>query len=135
MRELHKVVVHYRDGALLRGHTRFFFHEQDRVEITDLEDVTHNVDLCKVKAVFFVREFSGDPDYGERKAFSQDSPVFGDSVRIVFSDGEMLLGRAMGYRPEEKGFYLQPADPKSNNRMVFVPAASLDRIEVGELKW
>jgi hypothetical protein len=135
MRELHKVVVHYRDGTLMRGHTRFFFHEQDHVEITDLDDTSHDVHLAQVKAVFFVREFAGDPEYGERKEFFQDSPVFGDSVRIEFSDGEMLLGRAMGYRPEEKGFYLQPADPKSNNLMVFVPASSLQRIEAGELKW
>ncbi len=135
MRKLHKVVVHYQDGTLLRGHTRYFFHEQDRVEVTDLEDRIHKVDLARVKAVFFVRDFTGDPDYGERKEFAPDSPVFGDGVRIVFADGEMLLGRALGYRPEEKGFYLQPADPKSNNRMIFVPASALQEIQVGELRW
>jgi hypothetical protein len=135
MRELHKVVVHYQDGTLLRGHTRFFFHEQDRVEVIDLEEQTHSVDLALVKAVFFVRDFTGNPEYGERKEFATDSPVFGDSVRIVFADGEMLLGRALGYRPEEKGFYLQPADPKSNNRVIFVPATALKEVKVGELRW
>lgn len=135
MRELHKVVVHFRDGTLLQGHTRYFFHEQDRVEVTDREDGLHEIDLARVKAVFFVRNFQGDPDYGERKEFTSDSPTFGDGVRIVFADGEMLLGRALGYRPEEKGFYLQPADPKSNNRMIFVPASALTEIQVGELRW
>jgi hypothetical protein len=135
MRELHKVVVHYQDGTLLRGHTRFFFHEQERVEVTDLEDQVHPVELRHIKAVFFVRDFAGDPDYGERKEFTPDSPVFGDSVRIVFADGEALIGRALGYRPEEKGFFLQPADPKSNNRMIFVPAGALKEIQVGELSW
>jgi hypothetical protein len=135
MRELQKVVVHYQDGTLLRGHTRFFFHEQDHVEVTPQDGETCNVDLKRVKAVFFVKDFQGDPSYGERKEFAADSPTFGDGVRIVFADGEILLGRAMGYRPEEKGFYLQPADPRSNNKMIFVPVGALQEIQVGELRW
>ena len=91
MRELHKVVVHYQDGTLLRGRTRFFFHEQDRVEVTDLEARIHAVDLARVKAVFFVREFTGDPEYEERKEFAPDSPVFGDGVRTLFADGGLRL--------------------------------------------
>jgi hypothetical protein len=135
MREPHKVVVHYLDNTLVRGHARFFFHEQEQAEMTDLDGKACNVDLAQVKAVFFVKDFQGDPDYGERKEFTPDSPVFGEKIRVVFVDGEVLLGRAMGYRPEEKGFYLQPADPRSNNRMVFVPVSSLREIQVGALRW
>ena len=135
MREPQKVVVHYLDKTLLLGHTRFFFHEQDQIEVTDLDGKMHAVDLGRLKAVFFVKDFEGDSSHSETHQFVSDSPVFGDRIRIIFSDGEILLGRALGYRPEEKGFYLQPADPESNNRMVFVPMKALKEIQVGELRW
>lgn len=135
MREPQKVVVHYLDKRLLLGHTRFFFHEQDRIEVTDRDDRTHTVELDQLKAVFFVREFEGDSSHSDGHAFVDNSPVFGERIRIVFADGETLHGRALGYRPEEKGFYLQPADPESNNRMIFVPTKALKEIQVGELRW
>ena len=101
--------------------------------LTDLDGNRKVIDLNRVKAVFFVKRFEGDPDYGERKEFSDDSPTFGQKIRIVFVDGEVLLGRAMGYRPEEKGFYFKPADPRSNNDVVFVPVGALQEVLIGDL--
>ena len=121
MRKTQKIVVHYLDRALERGHARFFFHVQDQTEMTDLDGNRKVIDLKRVKAVFFVKAFEGNPEYGERKEFADDSPTFGQKIQIVFVDGEILLGRAMGYRPEEKGFYFKPADPRSNNEVIFVP--------------
>jgi hypothetical protein len=133
MRKEQKIVVHYLDKRLERGYARFFFHVQDQVPMTDLDGNEKPLDLKQVKAVFFVKEFAGNPDYGERKEFGGDSPTFGLKIRIEFIDGEVLLGRAMGYRPEEKGFYFKPADPRSNNEVVFVPVGALKQVTVGEL--
>lgn len=135
MREPQKVVVHYLDKRLLLGHARFFFHEQDRIEVTDQDGQEHSVELEQLKAVFFVKDFAGDSSRKEPKEFGENSPSFGDRIRVTFSDGETLDGRALGYRPEEKGFYLQPADPESNNRMIFVPVKALKQIQVGEIRW
>lgn len=134
MRAEQKIVVHYLDRTLVRGHARFFFHMQDRMEMTDLEGRPHQVDLHRVKAIFFVRRFEGNPGYPERQAFADGSPVFGQKIRIVFTDGEVLLGRAMGYRPEEKGFYFKPADPGSNNEVIFVPVTALREVQAGEIE-
>jgi hypothetical protein len=134
MRNAQKIVVHFLDRTLLRGHARFFFHVQDRMEMTDLDGAMHVVDLNRVKAVFFVRRFEGDPGYPERREFGEGSPVFGQRIRIVFRDGEEMLGRAMGYRPEEKGFYFKPADPRSNNEIIFVPVTALREVQAGEIE-
>ena len=133
MRKPQKVVVHHLDKTLKRGHARFFFHIQDVMEMTDLEGNNHHIDLSTVKAIFFVKDFDGDPSYGERKEFKGDSPVFGQRIEFTFIDGEMMLGRAMGYRPEEKGFFFKSADPKSNNEVIFVPVSALKQVQVGEL--
>jgi len=134
MREPQKVVVHYLDKRLERGHARFFFHVQDLMERTAVDGTTHKIDLAEVKAIFFVKEFKGDPSYGERKEFAEDSPVFGQRIEITFVDDEILLGKAMGYRPEEKGFYFKPADPRSNNEVVFVPVSALKEVKIGDVE-
>lgn len=134
MREPQKVILHYLDKTLLPGHARFFFRDQQRIDVTDLDGRLHTVDLDRLKAVFFVKDFEGDSNHAESRRFVGNSPVFGEPIRIVFSDGEILLGRALGYRPEERGFYVQPADPHSNNRMVFVPVKAVREIQVGEIR-
>jgi hypothetical protein len=130
MRAPHKVVVHFLDGRLLRGYTRFFFRGQESIRLVDLRRRAVRVPLGEIKAVFFVRRLRGRKDYHEAKRFTPRSPRFGHRVEIVFRDGEVLRGRALNYRPEENGFYLKPSDPESNNEMVFVPLSALRRVKV-----
>lgn len=130
MRQTQKVVIHYLDGRLLRGYSKFFFHGQSHVRIQNLRRRTVRVPLEEVKAVFFVRRLRGRRDYHEEKRFTTGSPRFGRRVEIRFRDGEVLRGRALDYRPEDSGFYLKPSDPESNNEMVFVPLTALRRVKV-----
>jgi len=130
MREPQKIVIHYLDGRLLRGYGKFFFSGQDSLRILDLKRRPVRVPLAEVKAVFFVRKLRGRRDYHETKRFSSRSPMFGRKVEIRFRDGEVLRGRALDYRPEDRGFYLKPSDPGSNNEMVFVPVTALKRVKV-----
>ena len=44
----------------------------------------------------------------------------GRKVAVTFHDGEILLGSTLGYRGEGNGFFVHPADPRSNNLRVFV---------------
>ncbi|MCI0465381.1 MAG: hypothetical protein L0Z62_51330 [Gemmataceae bacterium] len=130
MRQPQRVVIHYLDGRLLRGYSKFFFRGQDSVRVLDLRRRTVRVPLGEIKAVFFVRRLRGRTDYHEAKRFTTASPRFGRKVEIRFRDGEVLRGRALDYRPEESGFYLKPSDPQSNNEMVFVPVSALRRVKV-----
>jgi hypothetical protein len=124
------VVVHYLDGRLLRGHSKFFFRGQNTVRVVDLRRRIVRVPLNEVKAIFFVRRLKGRKDYHEKKSFTSSSPRFGRKVEVQFLDGEVLRGSSLDYRTDEQGFYLKPSDPESNNEMVFIPLAALKRVRV-----
>ncbi|MEE9219350.1 MAG: hypothetical protein V3U98_09830 [Acidobacteriota bacterium] len=130
MRKTQKVVIHYLDGRLLRGRSKFFFRGQENVRVVNLRGRTVCVPLEEVKAIFFVQRLRGRKDYHEIKRFTAASPQFGRQIEIQFLDGEVLKGRTLDYKPEERGFYLKPSDPASNNEMVFVPLTALKRIKV-----
>jgi hypothetical protein len=80
--------------------------------------------LSRLKALFFVREFAGDPTRVERTEFAGAHQ--GRRVEVAFEDGEVLRGTTLAYRNDGHGFFAQPADTGSNNMRVFVtPAATV----------
>jgi len=133
VRQPQKIVVHFLDHTLLKGHARFFFHHQMHLLMETLQGEERLVPFSDVKAVFFVKSFTGDRRRHESKRFGPTSPRFGETVHVTFLDGEILLGRAVGYRPEDRGFYLKPADPDSNNEMIYIPQTSVREVRVGEI--
>lgn len=52
--------------------------------------------------------------------FSKERPVPGRKIRVVFEDGEVLLGTTQGYDASRPGFFIIPADAASNNERCFV---------------
>jgi hypothetical protein len=49
-------------------------------------------------------------------------------VRVVFKDGEVMVGSTVGYERQRPAFFLIPADPQSNNRSVFVVSSAITSI-------
>jgi hypothetical protein len=122
-----KVVVHFRDGRLVKGFTTGFTGTTPTIRVADVNDPSREVEinLAALKAVFFVKDFVGDSSYDEVKAF-RTPPASGER-RMVFTlhDGEVLIGSVNGYQPERDGFFLRPADPQSNNLSCFIVAAAV----------
>ncbi len=120
--KLIKVVVAYLDGRRVRGHVLDFSPVKPKFRLFPEENPLQNrgneVSLKDLKAVFFVREFSGDQAH-------QDANTMGGSSRgrkfeVIFRDGESLIGTTEAFNPQKLGFFLFPADTKSNNLRVFV---------------
>ncbi len=82
------------------------------------------VRVAELKALFFVREFQGRPDYSDRKEFDPARPPVGRKVRVIFKDGELILGATPGPQPGHLGFFVVPADPKSNIERCFVVSSA-----------
>jgi hypothetical protein len=80
--------------------------------------------VAELKALFFVREFQGRPDYSDRKEFDPVRPPVGRKVRVIFKDGELIMGATPGYQPGHLGFFVVPADPKSNIERCFVVSSA-----------
>ena len=117
-----RIVVRYLDGRLLKGFTQDFhpgrpsFHVSSVAAGLDLRPVL--VPMQQLKAVFFVRDFDGDPAYVERPTFEQGAA--GRRIEVTFLDDEVLLGSTLGYRSDGTGFFMTPADSDGNNLRVFV---------------
>jgi len=82
-----------------------------------------------LKAVYFVRDFAGDPKYRERKQFLDgEKPPQGRKVEVVFKDGERLVGTTLGYDPHRSGFFIFPVDPQGNNLRIFAVLTSVGKV-------
>jgi hypothetical protein len=121
------VILRYLDGRALKGFSNDFsaartqFHLWPSVGAPPSEQMI--VPLARLKAVFFVRDFDGNPAYVDRQEFETAPP--GRKIEVTFLDGEVMIGSTLSYRPEGTGFFLSPADPRSNNARVFVVCGSV----------
>jgi hypothetical protein len=127
-----KVVVRYADGKVIKGYTQDFFPNKDRFHLQPQQKATGQdtlqVLVRDLKAIFFVRDFGGNPTYDERRQFADSDKPQGRKMEIIFKDGEKLVGSTLGYEPNRPGFFIHPADDKSNNIRVFVVQAFVDKV-------
>lgn len=123
-----KVVVRYRDGRILKGFTTDFLPTRDAFHVTvqGQAGTSVRVLLADLKAVFFVKHFTGNSQHQERNAFGPRA--IGRRLRVTFLDREELVGTTQGYDPSRPGFFLQPADPDSNIERCFVVRAATTRV-------
>lgn len=130
-----KVVAHFKDGRVVKGHTRDFTPARDSFTLQPYAGETGPlpVFLDDLKAVFHVRTFEGRPGHpraldviGEiaepRFARVMDN---GRKVTIQFADGERLWGYAETYEEDKPGFFFFPTDPSDNNLRIYVVKSSL----------
>jgi hypothetical protein len=127
-----KVVARYVNGTLVKGFTQDFFPNKDRFHVTPADTQpggTIEIFVKRLKAVFVVRDFQGDPYYNERKDFVKGESASGLKLELTFSDGEILAGSALlGYDPKRQGNFLVPADQMSNNTRVFAVSSAVKSV-------
>jgi len=119
-----KVVIRYANGRLLKGYTNDFFPNKPSFHVNPVEignkDRGVEVLVNQLKAVFFVKDFDGDPSRYDRKNFAGGGQLSGRKAEVKFADGEVIVGSTLGYDPKRPGFFITPADSQSNNLRVFV---------------
>ena len=118
-----KVVVHLRDGRLIKGTTTNFSPTREMFHVTRPDGETVEVFLELVKAVFFVKRLEGNRAYRDRKSL-QGACGVGRKARCEFLDGEVVTGFVASYFPRRNGMFLIPGDPNGNNDRVFVVKAA-----------
>jgi hypothetical protein len=123
-----KIVAHFLDGTILKGITNDFAPNRDRFHLALLDAAPGTkpmqIEVPKLKAVYFVKSFGGDPEHDEAASFDPRRPMAGRRVRVLFQDGEQLVGITQGYHPDRPGFFVVPADADSNNQRCFVVLAA-----------
>jgi hypothetical protein len=135
--ERNRIVVHFKDGRLLKGFTHDFTPVKDTFHVTSEQDADqgkiYDVFCPNLKAIFFVKTLSGDPNYKEKKRFDEvdTSNLRGIKIKVEFKDGEVMCGISLGYSKNRKGFFIIPVDPMSNNERVYVIANAVRDVKLG----
>jgi len=134
-----KIVARFIDGRLERGYTTDFLPHREVFHIVSKEEgknKTTAIKMSELKAVFFVKELEGmDKDRPVIKRDFEDvgdKKLIGKKVKVIFNDGEELLGLTLGYSPQRRGFFFTPIDPESNNERIFAVLTAVKGIEFYE---
>lgn len=134
MAEFNKIVVHARDGKLLKGTTQDFFPNRPLFHIQPMDGGEAVEVRCKaLKAAFFVKDFQGDARRQDIGGFlsGPSETKHGRKIVVRFKDGELLCGYSLTYSADREGFFMFPADPKSNNLRIYVLVGSTVEVKSG----
>jgi hypothetical protein len=134
-----RVVAHCRDGRIIKGLSRDVDPAKATCHISSPSGTVSELALGDVKALYFVRNFSGDPGRHESTTLQPTDPRLHGSllVTLYFDDGEKLVGLAHRGHPKDPFFFLVPVDRGSNNIRVLVNRTAVVSIETpgaGEMR-
>jgi hypothetical protein len=104
-----KVVVHYVDGSVLKGFTQNFYPSIDRFHLHSVAETSGKgteIFVRDLKAVFFVRDFAGNPHYDEKSLFSQKKSSGATSWRSLSRMVKSLSDQSLAMIPNDRAFSL-----------------------------
>ena len=125
-----KVVVHTREGRIIKGLTQDFDLRQGVLYVLPGEGggIPVRCALEEIKGVFFVKDYVGNREYDPPSGFGS-GPDRGRRCIVTFQDGEIIFGTTPDYEDLHQGFTLYPSDPDDNNVRIFVSRAAVRAIE------
>ena len=124
---MNNIVIHTKQGGVVKGSTGDFRPNREKFHVTLENGEVVAFSLQNLKAVFFVKDLTGDPD---RKDEYEDAvPGGGRKVQVTFQDGEVIMGFTTAYSAERQGWFLVPADDGCNNLRIFVVNAAVADVE------
>jgi hypothetical protein len=127
-----KVVVRYANGVVARGFIQNFSPNKDFFYLTPVDNPSGQllqVSMKRLKAVFVVRDFHGNPQFEERNFYMEGENPSGLKLEVTFADGEVMVGSTLlNYDPKRQGNFIIPADPNSNNIRVFVVSTAVKTV-------
>ena len=134
MADLNRIVVHSRDGKLLKGTTQDFFPNRPLFHVQPADDGESVEVRCKtLKSAFFVKDFAGDARRQDALGFlaAPGETKQGRKIAVRFKDGELLTGYSLTYSADREGFFMFPSDARSNNLRIYVLVGATAEVKSG----
>ena len=131
-----KAVVRYPNGKIIKGWIEEFRPDRESFFLFPLieysEEERIEIKFSPLKAVFFVKDFTGDKDYQKVRTFNVDLKITPSQRKLIvnFKDGEHLYGTSHSYGRYKIGFFMYPIDPKDNNERIFVVHSAAESIRL-----
>ena len=124
---MNSIVIHTIQGGIVKGSTGDFRPNQEKFHIMLENGEVSAMSVQKLKAVFFVKDLTGDSD--REDSYEDTVPGGGRKVQVTFRDGEVIVGFTTAYSSQRLGWFLVPADAGSNNLRIFVVNAAIAGVE------
>jgi hypothetical protein len=122
-----KVVVKFKDNSVIKGKTSDFFPNKAQFHLEEINGEISEISIENLKAVFFVKDFKGNKDHQDN--YNDHIAAGGRKIKVLFIDGETVVGYTLAYSADRLGFYMTPADLKGNNERIFVIKSATEKIE------
>ncbi len=116
----HRVVVHTLEGQVLRGTIADVDLDAPSLPlVTAAGAAPEPIAASRVKAIFFMLLPGGRPPAPE-----------GHKVRVTFRDGRQVGGFSPDYHPQGVGFFMVPADSRTNTGRIWVYREAVRQVSV-----
>jgi Family of unknown function (DUF6982) len=122
-----KIVARYNNNRIVKGYSNNFFPNKIFFHLESTDGDSHRIEMDELKAVFFTRDFEGDK--ARQDDYSHEVRGAGRKMKVVFNDGEVVIGYSLAYSADRQGFFLTPADVNGNNERIFVLNDSSKSVE------
>jgi len=135
-----KVVVKYQNGDIIKGWVEEFKPERESFLLFPLFEYSKEerieIEFSSLKAVFFVKDFTGNKDYKKVRTFNVDLKITPSQRKLLinFLDGEHLYGTSHTYGKHKIGFFVYPIDPKDNSERIFVIHKAIESIRLMKIE-
>ena len=135
-----KAVLKYQNGDIVKGWVEEFKPGRESFILFPLIEYSKEerieIKYSSLKAVFFVKDFTGDKDYKKVRTFNVDLKITPSQRKLIvnFKDGEHLYGTSHSYGRYKVGFFMYPIDPKDNSERIFVVHSAAESIRLMKIE-
>jgi hypothetical protein len=117
----HRVIIHTMEGQVKRGVIRDVDLMDQAIPLEQQAGFApERIPIGRVKAIFFMTQAGIRPP----------SPS-GEKIRVTFRDGRQVAGFSSDYKASEIGFFMVPADTRTNTARIYVFRSSVQGIAAG----
>ena len=128
-----EVVAHFVDGRLIKGISLDIDPARPTCHIKTSVRGMVEVKLADLKALFFVRDLTGNPGHQEKTVLDPADPRARGTqpIDLTFGDGERIVGLTNRYPPIKPFFFVVPVDLESNNIRILVNRSAVKSMTGG----
>jgi len=112
----HRVIIHTHEGQVKRGVIRDVDIWANTIAI-EQSGQSEAVPTERIKAIFFMKPPGGS-----------EPPASGQKIRVTLADGRQVLGFSTDFQSESPGFFLVPADVRTNTSRIYLFRSAVDVI-------
>jgi hypothetical protein len=117
----HRVIIHTVEGQVKRGVIRDVDLLDEAIALEQQTGFTpERIPGKRVKAIFFMLP-----------AGARQPQADGQKIRVTFNDGRQVAGFSRDFKSGGQGFFLIPADNRTNTARIFVYRSSVQAVAEG----